>query len=150
MFLLASSVFAACSGAPVVPSTSATGATVRVERAVAWGLASARSVSLGLSATAVSNEGDALDSVSSPGAKAMLHQTESGGGMAAVGVLEAPPAGSLRLGPGRSHVMINQIDHAFAVGDSIDVTLHWRRGGSMHLRVPIVRFGDAANLLDAP
>ncbi len=130
--------------APVTGSGTAAG-TLRISDAVAWGLASAGSSSIGFRTSCP--DGDTLTSVGSPDGTALLHRTETGGAMAGLEAVVCDSSAGVTLGPGLDHVMITGTTHGFGRGDSVTVTLRWQRSGDMTFRVPIVRYSDAVQLL---
>lgn len=134
-----------CGGRAGTPagSTASVG-EVSISDAVAWGLASAGSSSVGFRASCP--EGETLVSVTSGDGDAMLHGTESGGGMAGIDAAACGPDGMV-LGPGRNHVMISGATHGFGRGDSVSVILRWSGAGTVTMKVPVVRYSDAVRLL---
>jgi copper(I)-binding protein len=88
---------------------------------------------------------DTLVAVASPLAtEAMVHdQVQRGGSMimAHVGELAVPAGDSVRLAPGGLHVMLTG-RQPIAAGDTLPVTLTFRRAGAVTLRVPVVTYGE--------
>lgn len=97
----------------------------------------------------VVNHGSAADtlvSVATPAAaEAMVHDQVRRGGsmtMAHVGALAVPAGDSVRLAPGGLHVMLTGRRLPIAAGDTLEVTLAFRRAGVVAMRVPVVTYGE--------
>ncbi len=81
---------------------------------------------------------DTLLEASSPAAAgAMFH----GGSMAHLMVLPIPAGGELRLEPGGTHIMFQNLAAMPKAGDSLAVTLRFARAGSVTLALPIRKYG---------
>ncbi len=86
---------------------------------------------------------DTLDAVSSPLAgMAMLHGTGSNGAMTPLTMLPIPAGDSIVLRPGVLHVMLEQLHRQVLRGDSIVITLHFRRAGSITVAAPVLGYDD--------
>ncbi len=86
---------------------------------------------------------DTLDGVASPVAgMAMLHGTSAAGSMTPLAELAIPPGDSVVLRPGVLHVMLDSLHRNLLRGDSLMLTLHFRRGGGLTLAVPVIGYGD--------
>ncbi len=135
---------AGCERKPRVTGVSATVGEVTVRDAVAWGLASSRSTTIGFRATAA--EADTLVAVESADGMAMLHH-ETDGGMEPLERLPLDAGATVVVGGGGPHIMLSQATHGYATGDSVRLVLTWARSGRLSLLVPLLRFSDAAVLL---
>ena len=85
---------------------------------------------------------DRLTSVAlSAPAKAMLHASESSGGisrMREMGSGLAVPAGtSVELKPGGSHIMITELTAPLAEGAQLNLRLKFEKSGERHVVVPV-------------
>lgn len=86
---------------------------------------------------------DTLDGASSDiAAMAHLHRMAGMGAaqMRSLDVAEVPAGGSLRLAPGGLHVMLMELRERPVVGDTITITLRFRRAGAVAVRVPVVSY----------
>ncbi len=85
---------------------------------------------------------DALVSATSPAAPDVLLMTENAGGsfgsMGMLKELRIPAHGQASLVPGHDHVMLEQPTVRFKVGQSVLVTLRFKRGGTVTIKVPVV------------
>ena len=97
----------------------------------------------------VVNRGSAADTlvtVATPAAaEAMVHdQVRRGGSMTMehVGALAVPAGDSVRLAPGGLHVMLSGRRTPITAGDTLQVTLTFRRAGVVALRVPVVTYSE--------
>jgi periplasmic copper chaperone A len=85
---------------------------------------------------------DALVGATSPVAPEVLLMTENDHGsfdsMGPLRELRIPAHGQASLVPGRDHVMLEQPTVAFRVGETVPVTLHFKRAGSVTVEVPVV------------
>lgn len=104
----------------------------------------------------VENTGDTPDtlaSVTTPDASmAMLHQTtgERGmGGMTMLPALPIPAGQSVRLEPGAVHVMLEGLRALPHAGDSLALTLRFRRAGDVHAVARVVTYDSLQALRDA-
>lgn len=86
---------------------------------------------------------DRLTGVATPIAEhASLHRSvEEGGmtGMRPVDSLEIPARGQVRLEPGGYHIMLERLSGELAEGDSVSLTLHFARAGTVDVEVPVRR-----------
>ena len=94
----------------------------------------------------VRNTGDGADTLDGVSAgiagMAHLHRMARMGGvrMQALDGAEVPAGGSLRLVPGGLHIMLMNLRRLPVAGDTIAVTLRFRRAGAVQLRVPVVSY----------
>jgi copper(I)-binding protein len=99
-----------------------------------------------------SADDDSLLSVSTPVADSTeLHKTVERSGMVRmepVSALVAPAGGELRLSPGGYHVMLLDLRQQFAVGDSVELTLHFRDAGDIVVQAEVLRYVDVERLLE--
>lgn len=133
-----------CQRAPAVTGGSASLGDLTIRDGVAWGLASNHSSTLGFRVTTAT--ADTLVGVSSPDGVAMLHD-ESAEGMKPLDRLPVLPGVTVVLGGGGPHIMLTEVTHGFAPGDSVRVVLQWARSGQLALTVPLRNFSDATTLL---
>jgi copper(I)-binding protein len=100
--------------------------------------------------------GDRLLGAQCAAGDATLHETRENDGRVvmrrALGGLEVPARGELRLEPGGAHVMLTGLDHPLAAGERVHVTLEFERAGRVALEVPVVEpdAGEVALAPDAP
>ena len=91
-------------------------------------------------------EADTLVAIATPSAAhAMVHGQQASGGatvMTPLAALAIPAGATVRLAPGGLHVMLEQRRDTLAPGDSLRVTLTFRRAGTVPLAAPVVRYGD--------
>ncbi len=84
---------------------------------------------------------DALVSATSDAAqKVELHQTKNEGGvmmMAPIPELEVPAGGTIEMRPGGYHVMLLGLTRDLAPGDTVRVTLNFRRAGAVTVQAPV-------------
>jgi copper(I)-binding protein len=92
--------------------------------------------------TLLSTGGDTLTGVDSADAgMVMLHQTTSKGGMSGMSDMDslALPAGrSVALAPGGMHLMVMDVKHKLAVGDTLHLVLHFTHAGDVSAAVPVL------------
>lgn len=94
----------------------------------------------------VRNTGDAADTLDGVSAgiagMAHLHRMAGMGGalMLPLEGAEVPAGGSLRLAPGGLHIMLMNLRRRPVAGDTIAVTLQFRRAGTVQLRVPVLSY----------
>ncbi|WP_436737724.1 copper chaperone PCu(A)C [Streptomyces sp. BBFR102] len=87
----------------------------------------------------VTNSGtaDQLTSVTSPSAERVtLHSTEDGT-MREQDAFEVPADGTLDFSRGGNHLMFEQLTGRPAVGDSVEVTLHFSESGEIAVSLPV-------------
>lgn len=122
---------------------------VTVTDAVAWGFPGSGSLTIGCRMESATP--DSLIAVSTPvAAHAQLHNVVTANGisrMVHVSAIPLPPQSSVRLGAGGYHVMLDSLTAEVAVGDSVAVTWDFAQAGKLTLYVPVVKFGDAQDLL---
>ena len=133
-----------CRRAPLVTGASAAVGDLTVRDAVAWGLASSHSTTIGFRATAAT--ADTLVGVESADGMAMLHH-ETDGQMVPLERLPLDAGATVVVGGGGPHIMLTETTHGYATGDSVRLVLTWARSGRVSLLVPLLRFSDAAGLL---
>ncbi len=125
-------------------------AGVTVTDAVAWGFPGSGSLTVGCRMESASP--DSLIAVTTPvAAHAQLHNVVTANGissMVAVRAIPLPPQSTVRLGAGGYHVMLDSLTAQVAVGDSVAVTWEFARAGKLTLSVPVVKFGDAQEVLN--
>jgi periplasmic copper chaperone A len=141
-------IAAACGPAP-------RGAAARQDRALTVGDAYAAEPATGAAAAVyftVRNGTEAADTlvgaVTPIAATAGFHRQTRMGAMVhmePVGPLVVPAGGELRLEPGGTHLMLEQLAGRPRVGDTIDVTLEFTRAGAIPLRVPVISYVDVSN-----
>jgi copper(I)-binding protein len=89
---------------------------------------------------------DTLLGATSPvAASAEVHAQVQTGGMVhmrAAGPLEVPARGTLQLKPGDLHLMLMMLHTMPRAGDTIDVTLRFRRAGVIAVRVPVLSYAQ--------
>ena len=95
---------------------------------------------------------DTLNSVSAPDARsASLHATMDHGAMKMMHPTDhvpVPAGGVARLAPGGTHVMLEGLRRRFAPGDTIAVTLLFRRGGSVTVNASVLSYERLQEALD--
>ncbi|WP_435879045.1 copper chaperone PCu(A)C [Streptomyces diastaticus] len=80
---------------------------------------------------------DQLTSVTSPAAERVtLHSTE-GGAMREQDSFEVPADGTLDFSRGGNHLMFEQLTGRPAVGDSVEVVLHFSGSGEIEVSLPV-------------
>ncbi|MFD5026180.1 copper chaperone PCu(A)C [Streptomyces sp. NPDC058373] len=87
----------------------------------------------------VTNKGgaDRLTSVTSPSAERVtLHSTEDGT-MREQDAFEVPADGTLDFSRGGNHLMFEELPERPAVGDSVEVTLHFSESGEIEVSLPV-------------
>lgn len=90
-------------------------------------------------------EADTLYRVEAPEGRASMHDHEMRGGrQAMVPILMAVlPGGTvLRFVPGARHVMIEGVRRPVAAGDSLALTLYFRRAGSIPVVARVIEYAD--------
>ena len=76
---------------------------------------------------------------------AMIHRTVTEGAMMHMEPIErlvVRAGDSIALAPGGLHGMLSGFDRAPAPGDTLDLTLHWARAGSVGVSVPVLSYAD--------
>lgn len=131
---------------------------ISVMRAVAPAPASAGSPDQSVMAVyaTIANVGsadDTLASVETSSARtATIHTTmDHGGGMQMMMPAEhlvIPAASAVRLAPGGTHIMLEGLGRPFAAGDSLPLTLVFRRGGRATIAARIVAYDQLQRVLD--
>jgi copper(I)-binding protein len=103
----------------------------------------------------VMNEGphaDTLYRVEAVDGRASMHDQQARGGrQVMVPILSAVvPAGTmLRFAPGAQHVMVEGVRRALATGDSLAITLYFRRTGSVPVSARVVGYAELEGALNA-
>lgn len=98
----------------------------------------------------ITNNGDGpvrLATARSPDADSTLLHDMTGGQMLRVSDAVIPAHGRLGLVPGGYHLMLEGLRRPLAVGDTIVLDLTFDPGGSVSLRVPVLRYTDAISEL---
>src|SRR5262245_32515564 len=121
------------------------GAGASVHVVDAWARASPAMARMGAAyATLVSAAGDRLTGVRVPAtvaARAELHEvaTDAAGrvSMRQVSGIELPAGKAVALAPGASHIMLVEIVHPLAAGDTLRVTLTFAKAPSLDVAVPV-------------
>lgn len=98
---------------------------------------------------AIRNDGDsadALQQISTPiSSMAMMHRYESTGPgtekMTGVMELKLPPHKTVRLIPGKTHVMIESPTQSLKKGDTVSLTLVFAHAGRVTLKAPVTAIG---------
>ena len=95
------------------------------------------------------NTGDMADTLTGMSSaiisKAEFHRSETGTAVArmrATGPIEIPAGGEVRFEPGGLHVMLHDLHRDLVPGDTVSVTLHFWRTGSILLDVPVRSYAD--------
>lgn len=117
----------------------------------------ARETVAGQTATAaylrIANDGagdDRLVGVAAPApAMAMLHSSESSGGIARMREMDAgvaiPAGGRIELTPGGSHVMVSGLEAPLKPGQSLKLTLRFEKSGERPVDVRVVSAAGQGN-----
>lgn len=94
----------------------------------------------------IANAGDVPDTlvaVETPlAAMGMIHATEAGRGMVAAPSLVIAAHGSVRLVPGGTHFMFEQLHQTISAGEVVPVTLVFARQGRVAIRAPVVTYAE--------
>lgn len=102
----------------------------------------------------VGSEPDTLIAVeTSAGGIATLHEMIHEAGamrMQATGPMAIPASDSLRLRPGGYHVMLSDLSHRPAVGDTLAVVLTFTRSGAIEFSAPVLTYTEVVQLLGDP
>ena len=112
------------------------------------------SVTMAVYATIANTSGqaDTLVSVTAPAARsAELHETMDHGGtqmMMPAPPLVIPANGVARLQPGRTHVMLAGLSHAFAPGDTMPLVFTFRRAGPVSVNASVFAYEDLQRALE--
>lgn len=100
----------------------------------------------------VTNRGDSaitLVATRSPAADSTLLHEVAGGQMRRVLNVGIPAHGRLLLAPGGYHLMLQGLRHPLALGDTVTLELTFDPGGSVTVRIPVLRYTDAVSELPA-
>ncbi len=73
---------------------------------------------------------------------AMIHGEAEGAGMTARNELPIPEHGTLLLEPGRLHLMLMNLDRIPQAGERFNLTLTFRRAGTVTFAVPVRPYGQ--------
>jgi len=88
---------------------------------------------------------DTLDSIATPVARtARVHDEKMDNGMQMMMPVSALPVERthpVRLAPGGSHIMLENLVRVPASGDSVPLVLFFRHAGAIRLKVPVVSYG---------
>jgi copper(I)-binding protein len=102
----------------------------------------------------VGSEPDTLLAIeTSAGGRATLHEMVSEDGvmrMQATGPIAIPTRDTLRLRPGGYHVMLSDLPHRPAVGDTLAVVLSFARRGTIEFAAPVLTYTEVVRLLGEP
>lgn len=92
---------------------------------------------------------DTLVAATTPiAATATFHRQTSTGmmlHMEPAGPLAVPAGGDLQLEPGGLHLMLERLARRPVAGDTIDLTLEFRRAGPVGVRVPVIAYAAVTN-----
>ena len=95
------------------------------------------------------NTGDTADTLTGVSSaiisNAEFHRSETGtvvARMRATGPIEIPAGGEIRFEPGGLHVMLNDLHRDVVPGDTVGVSLHFWRTGSILVEVPVRSYAD--------
>lgn len=113
----------------------------------AWARATAPGQPGGAVYATIRNAGgaDRLTGVTSEAGTAMLHGSESSGGMARmrmVGAIDIPARGEVRLAPGRTHIMLGGLKAPLVAGDSLTLHFAFAEAGPRAVEVAVVAPGS--------
>ena len=100
----------------------------------------------------VANHGDGtvtLVGARSPEADSALLHDVTGGQMRRVADVAIPAHERLRLVPGGYHLMLEGLRRPLDVGDTVTLELTFDPGGSVPVRVPVLRYTEAIDELPA-
>lgn len=87
-------------------------------------------------------EADTLVGIEVSGAAmAMLHDQGEDGSMPHIEALPLPPHSETRLQPGGLHVMIEGMAHPPVAGDTLTITVQFRRAGAVTVGAPVLAYG---------
>ncbi len=133
---------AGCSAEPDAPA---------IEVSDAWARATAPGQSSGAIYATIVNRGaaDTLTGVASDDGMAMLHASETQGGVSRMRMVEAMPinAGSestaqtVALAPGGTHVMLSGLSKPLIAGEKLGLTLRFAKSGEREVDVSVVAPG---------
>jgi copper(I)-binding protein len=94
----------------------------------------------------VRNSADAADTLIGAAADiagaTMIHGPVEGAGMTARNELPIPPHGTLRLEPGRLHLMLMNLGRIPKAGERFNLTLTFRHAGAVTFAVPVRPYGQ--------
>ncbi len=135
-------VAGACTSA--APARGATGSVgpITVTHVVAWGLPAAASLTVGLHLAHTGTVTDTLEGATAGDQALMLHDVV-GGRMVMLELVEVGPGANMVLGTGGVHLMGEEMSPAVWEAGEVEVTLRFRRSGTIALRVPIVNYSEA-------
>jgi copper(I)-binding protein len=128
---------------------SAHSATIAVSRAV---VPASPSPSEASAFMAIENRGataDSLTAVSSPDADTVLIHAMVSGRMEVVPDIPIEPGGRVRLMPGGYHLMFHGLRRQAQAGDTLALTLHFARAGTLDVRAPVLRYSEAVETATA-
>ena len=113
----------------------------------AWARATAAGQSNAAVYATIANRGsaDRLTGVTSSAGMAMLHASESSGGMARMRMisdLAIPAGGEVQLAPGGTHVMLTGLEAPLRAGDRLQLTLRFATAGLRTVDVAVVAAGE--------
>ena len=144
--VISAGILAACGGG-TGGGASASAGDIQVLHAVAWTApGEVKSATIGLE---IRNDGDAADTlvaVTSSAGAATLHVESPGSGMRPIPAIPLPRRMATRLGRG-IHIMISEMNSQPAVGQELPLTLRFAGGAAIDLKVPVMRYSDALEIL---
>ena len=148
--LIATVLVVSCSRGSVPAPSAAPTAHVAAEAAWVRTTAGTKDPSMTAAFMTILNNSEAtvqLTSVDCPGAGIVqLHQMVMQSGKIVMqeikGGIPVPAGTPTRLAPGGYHIMLMKLQKGFAIGDMVDLTLHFSDGGSLEVQAPVKQ--DAA------
>lgn len=93
---------------------------------------------------------DTLLGVTTPDADTVMLHGMSGNQMEPVAFIALPAQGEVRLEPGRFHLMMHDLRRPLAIGDTVALTLHLARNGSVTVAAPVLRYTEAVEAVAEP
>ncbi len=133
----------------LVAGSSAVAASPDVQVADAWARASAGAATTGAAYVSMTagEQADRLTGVSTPVAQtAEVHESTAEGGimrMRAVPELDIPAGKTVKLAPGRYHIMMSGLHHPLKAGESFPLTLTFAHAAPITVTVNVRPIGAA-------
>jgi len=131
---------------PTIPTAEAAVGEIRITDAFAYAPITEESGAAYLTLRNTGAEPDTLAAVSSPiAAAAGVHGSMTAGGgsmMTRIADLPIPPGGQVTLKPGGAHLMLERLSRLPKPGDSIPLTLNFRRAGAVTIELPVRPYGQ--------
>jgi periplasmic copper chaperone A len=137
--LCAFALGAACAK-PALPVAAGSIGPIRISGGFAYSPITVESGAAYLTLQNTGNLADTLSGITSPVAgHAVVHGSMDGGSgsMARVAELPIPAGGTVVLKPGGTHLMLEGFDRLYGPGESIPITLTFRRAGAITLSLPV-------------